>query len=144
MAILEHVDRLGSGSMLDGTLRGIEEGYFQLALSESAYQFERALDSGERAIVGVNKYAKEEEDELEILRIGAEVEHFQNLRLKELRSARDDQAVESALVALETGARGDANLMPLLVDACRVRATQGEIVERLKRVFGTYREQARI
>jgi methylmalonyl-CoA mutase N-terminal domain/subunit len=144
MAILEHVDRLGNGSMLDGTLRGIEEGYFQLALSESAYQFERALDSGERAIVGVNKYEKEEEDELEILRIGAEVEHFQTLRLKELRSARDDDAVESALGALETGARGEANLMPLLVEACRVRATQGEIVERLKRVFGTYREQARI
>ncbi|MFW2338859.1 MAG: acyl-CoA mutase large subunit family protein [Acidimicrobiia bacterium] len=144
MAILEHVDRLGNGSMLDGTLRGIEEGYFQLALSESAYQFERALDSGERAIVGVNKYTKEEEDGLEILRIGAEVEHLQTIRLKELRSARDDHAVESALVALETGARGDANLMPLLVDACRVRATQGEIVERLKRVFGTYREQARI
>ena len=96
MAILEHVDRLGNGSMLDGTLRGIEEGYFQLALSESAYQFERALDSGERAIVGVNKYTKEEENELEILRIGAEIEHFQTIRLKELRSARDNQAVESA------------------------------------------------
>ncbi len=144
MAILEHVDRLGDGSMLDGTLRGIEEGYFQLALSESAYQFEKSLDSGDRAIVGVNKYAKDAEDELEILRIGAEIEHFQTLRLKDLRAGRDTGPVESALAALEQGARGSANLMPLLVDACRVRATQGEIVERLKRVFGTYREQARI
>ncbi len=144
MAILEHVDRLGNGSMLDGTLRGIEEGYFQMALSESAYQFEKSLDTGDRAIVGVNKYAKDEEDELEILRIGAEIEHFQNLRLKDLRARRDTGAVEKALAALEQGARGTANLMPLLVDACRVRATQGEIVERLKRVFGTYREQARI
>ncbi|NIT98612.1 MAG: methylmalonyl-CoA mutase, partial [Actinobacteria bacterium] len=69
MEILEHVDRLGGGSMLDGTLRGIEEGYFQMALSESAYRFEKALDSGERAIVGVNKYVTDEEEELEILRI---------------------------------------------------------------------------
>ena len=130
--------------MLDGTLRGIEEGYFQLALSESAYQFEKALDSGDRAIVGVNKYVKDEEDGLEILRISAEVEHFQNLRLKELRAERNSEAVEDALASLEQGARGDTNLMPLLVAACRVRATQGEIVERLKRVFGTYREQARI
>jgi len=144
MEILEHVDRLGNGSMLDGTLRGIEEGYFQLALSESAYQFEKALDTGDRAIVGVNKYEKDEEDELEILRIGAEIEHSQVLRLKDLRSARDGGAVEDALDSLEQGARGDANLMPLLVDACRVRATQGEIIDRLKRVFGTYREQARI
>ncbi len=144
MEILDHVDRLGNGSMLDGTLRGIEEGYFQMALSESAYQFEKALDTGERAIVGVNKYEKDEEEELEILRIGAEIEHLQVLRLKDLRSGRNGGAVEEALDSLERGARGDANLMPLLVDACRVRATQGEIIDRLKRVFGTYREQARI
>ena len=144
LEILEHVDRLGGGSMLDGTLRGIEEGYFQLSLSESAYKFEKALDTGERAIVGVNKYEKDEEDKLEILRIGAEIEHFQVLRLKDLRSSRDAAAVEAALEALEAGARTDVNLMPLLVSACRVRATQGEIIDRLKRVFGTYREQARI
>jgi methylmalonyl-CoA mutase N-terminal domain/subunit len=130
--------------MLDGTLRGIEEGYFQLSLSESAYKFEKALDTGERAIVGVNKYEKDEEDKLEILRIGAEIEHFQVLRLKDLRSSRDAAAVEDALAALEAGAKTDVNLMPLLVSACRVRATQGEIIDRLKRVFGTYREQARI
>jgi methylmalonyl-CoA mutase N-terminal domain/subunit len=144
LEILEHVDRLGGGSMLDGTLRGIEEGYFQLSLSESAYKFEKALDTGERAIVGVNKFDKEEEGELEILRIGAEIEHFQVLRLKDLRSSREATAVETALEALEAGAKTDVNLMPLLVNACRARATQGEIVERLKRVFGTYREQARI
>ena len=144
LEILEHVDRLGGGSMLDGTLRGIEEGYFQLSLSESAYKFEKALDTGERAIVGVNKYEKDEEDKLEILRIGAEIEHFQVLRLKDLRSSRDAAAVEAALEALEAGAKTDINLMPLLVSACRVRATQGEIIDRLKRVFGTYREQARI
>jgi methylmalonyl-CoA mutase N-terminal domain/subunit len=144
MEILEHVDRLGGGSMLDGVLRGIEEGYFQSALGDSAYRFEQALDSGERVIVGVNRYVREQEDDLEILRISEEVEHEQRLRLKDLRAQRDTPAVELALADLERAARGDANLMPLLIQACRVRATQGEIVDTLKRVFGTYREKAHL
>ncbi len=142
--ILAEIDRMGEGSILAGVLRGIDEGYFQGAIADSAYEFEKALVSGERAIVGVNTHVKEEEEEIEILRIGREVEEGQRARLATLRATRDAAAVERALTTLEEGARGDDNLMPLLVEAARVRATQGEIVERLKRVFGTYREQARI
>lgn len=141
--ILKYVDRLGKGSMLDGVLRGIEESYFQSAIADSAYEFEKAVNSGERSVVGVNRFAKDEEEPIEILRIGRAVEENQRQRVAEVRRTREEGAVEEALVALESGARHDANLMPLLVEAARRRATEGEIVERLKTVFGTYREPAR-
>jgi methylmalonyl-CoA mutase N-terminal domain/subunit len=141
--ILQTVDRLGQGSMLDGVLRGIEESYFQSAIADSAYEFEKAVNSGERSVVGVNRFEKDEEEPIEILRIARAVEETQRERVAEVRRVRDDEAVDEALVALEEGARRSVNLMPLLVEAARRRATEGEIVQRLKTVFGTYREPAR-
>jgi methylmalonyl-CoA mutase N-terminal domain/subunit len=141
--ILQTVDRMGSGSMLDGVLRGIEESYFQSAIADSAYEFEKAVNSGERSVVGVNRFVKDEEAPIEILRIAEAVEKTQQARVAAVREMRDEQAVSAALDALESGARGDANLMLLLVDAARRRATEGEIVDRLKTIFGTYREPAR-
>jgi methylmalonyl-CoA mutase N-terminal domain/subunit len=138
------IDRMGHGSMLDGVLVGIEEGWFQGAIADAAYEFEKAVTSGERAIVGVNAYVKDEEDPLDILRIGGEVELAQRDRLTRLKGDRDQAAVDAALAALEAGARGDANTMPLLIDAARARATLGEIVGALKNVFGGYREPPRV
>ncbi|MEX2419554.1 MAG: methylmalonyl-CoA mutase family protein [Acidimicrobiia bacterium] len=142
--ILQHVDRMGRGSMLDGVLAGIEEGWFQGAIADSAYEFEKAVGSGERAIVGVNKYASEDHEELDILRISDEVERSQRSRVAAVRQARDEAAVTSALEALVAGAGGEANLMPLMIDAARVRATEGEIAAALKGVFGGYREPPRV
>ncbi len=142
--ILETIDRMGQGSMLDGVLKGIEEGYFQSAIADSAYEFEKALGSGERVIVGVNKYVKEDEEPIEILRISGEIEEAQRRRVADTRRRRDDEAVRRALQDLESGARQTVNLMPLLVEAARHRATEGEMVKTLKKVFGTYREPAHI
>jgi len=142
--LLDQIDRMGSGSMLDGVLRGIDEGWFQGSLADSAYQFEKALGSGERVIVGVNKYSSEDEDQLDILRIGADVEHAQRDRVARVRADRDDGAVEAALEALRVGARRDDNLMALIVDAARARATEGEVATALKDVFGGYREPPRV
>jgi methylmalonyl-CoA mutase N-terminal domain/subunit len=142
--ILAHVDRLGGGSMLTGVLRGIEEGWFQRALGDSAYEFEKAVSSGERVIVGVNRFVKEGGDELEILRIPAELEQQQCRRLQESRASRDQAAVDRALAVLVGAARGEANLMEPLVDAARLRATEGEIVTVLQSVFGAYREPPRV
>jgi methylmalonyl-CoA mutase N-terminal domain/subunit len=142
--ILSHIDRMGNGSMLDGVLRGIEEGWFQSGLADSAYEFEKAVTSGERVIVGVNAYIDDDEEELDILRIGAEVEAAQRERLTVLRSSRDQDAVGTALDALTAAARGDANLMEGIVAAARARATEGEIVAALKPVFGGYREPPRV
>ncbi len=142
--ILAQIDRMGGGSMLDGVLHGIEEGWFQGALADSAYEFEKALGTGDRVIVGVNKYVQDDEADLDILRIGAEVERVQRERVTVLRSARDAAAVAESLEALRAGAAGDANLMELIVAAARVRATEGEIADALKQVFGGYREPPRV
>jgi methylmalonyl-CoA mutase N-terminal domain/subunit len=141
--ILQMVDRLGGGSMLDGVLRGIEESYFQSAIAESAYQYEKAVNSGDRSVVGVNRFAKDEEEPIEMLLIGPAVEEIQRARVAAVRLARDQNAVDQALADLEAGASGTDNLMPLLVEAARRRVTEGEMVATLKSVFGTYREPAR-
>jgi len=142
--ILQKVLALGDGSMLDGTLRGIEENFFQGALADSAYQFEKALGTGERSVVGVNTYVDDTEVSIETLVIPEEVEQAQCEAVRTVRSGRDQRAVDAALTALEEGARGDANLMELMIDAARVRATEGEIIGALKQVFGTYHESVRI
>ena len=142
--LFAQIERMGSGSMLDGVLAGIEDGWFQSHIADSAYEFEKAVNSGERVIVGVNRYQTPEDGDLEILRIGEEVEHAQRARLAELRAGRNEKRVAEALATLEDAARGDANLMPLIVDAARARASEGEIVETLRKVFGSYREPARL
>ena len=142
--IFASVYRMGGGSMLDGVLRGIEDGWFQSAVADSAYEFEKAVGSGERVIVGVNKHAKDDEEPLEILRISADVERTQRAALARLRGERDAARVESALDAVRSGAAGDQNLMPLIIDAARARATLGEIVGAMRDVFGSYREPPRV
>ncbi|MEA2001750.1 MAG: methylmalonyl-CoA mutase family protein [Actinomycetota bacterium] len=142
--IFATIERMGDGSILDGVLYGISEGWFQAALADSAYEFEKALNTGDRVIVGVNKYVKDDETQLDILRIGAEVEAGQRARLDRLRGDRDDEAVKQSLDALRVGAEGDANLMELIIDAARARATLGEIVNTMKDVFGGYREPPRV
>jgi len=143
-ALLAKIDAMGDGSMLAGVLRGIDEGWFQSALADSAYRFEQALASGEKTVVGVNAFKSETEQDLEILRISQEVEQSQRATLHELRGSRHQPAVDKALEALRDGAEGDANLMPLLIDCARARATQGEMADSLKGVFGGYREPPRV
>jgi methylmalonyl-CoA mutase N-terminal domain/subunit len=142
--LFARIDRMGGGSMLDGVLHGIDEGWFQAALADSAYEFEKAVSAGERTIVGVNKYVREDEDSLEMLRISGEVERARRDELTRLRGVRDDDAVKAALEALRTAASGDDNLMAPLIDAARARATLGEITGTLKAVFGGYQEPPRV
>jgi len=142
--LFAQISRMGNGSMLDGVLAGIEAGWFQGAVADSAYAFEKALDSGERAIVGVNKYVRDEGPALETLRIGIEVEEAQRARLAQLRATRDEAAVQASLAALSEAAAGTANLMPGLVEAARLHATEGEMAQAMGAVFGGYRETARI
>jgi methylmalonyl-CoA mutase N-terminal domain/subunit len=144
LEILGQIDRMGGGSILDGVLHGIDEGWFQSALADSAYEYEKALGSGERVIVGVNKYVSDGEDELDILRISGEVETAQRARLQTVREARDEAAVASTLDSLRAAASGEQNLMPLIVEAARARATEGEIAAAMQEVFGGYREPPRV
>ena len=124
-----------------GILRAIEQGYPQAEIADAAFRFQRQLESGQRVIVGVNAFTDTvDNDPPNILRIDPEVERQQVAGLKRLRDSRDNVGLELRLDELKSVARTDENIMPALIAAVRARATEGEIVETLREVFGTYRE----
>jgi methylmalonyl-CoA mutase N-terminal domain/subunit len=137
------IDRFGNGSMLDGVLAGIERGWFQQQMADAAFAYQRQLEKGTKVIVGVNKYVTPDDHDLEILRISEEVERQQRAELARRRAGRRQADVDGALDRLRRAASGDQNLIPLLIDAARVEATEGEMVEALRQVWGTYTEPPR-
>ncbi len=141
--IFARIDQFGHGSLLDGVLAGIERGWFQQQMADAAFAYQQQLEKGEKVIVGVNKYVTEADQELEILRISAEVEREQCATLARRRADRDPAKVEAALERLRRAASSDDNLIPLLIDAARVEATEGEMVGALKQVWGEYTEPPR-
>jgi methylmalonyl-CoA mutase, N-terminal domain len=145
-AIFGRIDAMGSGSMLDGAVQGIEEGWYQSAIADSAYELERKLNSGRHVVVGVTAFLEgNDEAPPETLRIGPEVEEEQRRRLEKVRGERDAGAVASALTRVRAdAAEPTVNLMPALLDAARAYASLGEIVDALASVFGRWVEQPRI
>ncbi len=140
--ILQHIDELGDGSMLEGVLHGIENGYFQSEIARASYEFERKVTSGQRIVVGVNDFlGGNEEPPPPLLTIGPEAEETQLKHLAAIKSSRSNQDVESALDAVRKAAQEpNENMMPVLIDAVNTYATVGEIVNALADVFGHYRE----
>jgi len=144
-ATFAHLDDLGGGSMLEGVLAAIDNGWFVDEIADAAYRYERAVNAGERVVVGVNRYTEGDDRRAELLRISPEVEAAQVAGLDALRRDRDGAAVDRALAAVVTAAREPAtNLLPVLIDAVRARATEGEIVTALESVFGTWTERAAV
>ncbi|MFY9588507.1 MAG: methylmalonyl-CoA mutase family protein [Actinomycetota bacterium] len=138
------IERLGGNKgVLAGVLAGIDQGWFQQEIADAAWRQQVQVEKKRRVIVGVNDFVNEGDEELEILRISEEVEREQNASLAVLRSDRDDEAVTKALTALTEASRGSDNLIPLIVDAVRVSATEGEIIGAMREVFGEYREAPR-
>jgi methylmalonyl-CoA mutase N-terminal domain/subunit len=126
---------------LGGMVEAVKQGFPQREISDAAFAFQQEVDAGERTIVGVNAYTDGNDGEINTLRIDPALEHRQVERLQAVREGRDRPAVDAALTALRDAAPDpDANLMPLLVDAARAYASEGEIVETLQGVFGTYTE----
>ncbi len=142
--IFAHIDKLGSGSMLDGVIAGIESSWFQSEIAESAYIFERKVNSKRRIVVGVNSYIEGNEEPLPpTLEIPIAVEKEQIERLAQVKSSRSSEAVKASLDQLaKDAASNDINLMEPLINAVRARATVGEVMNTLAEVFGTWRESA--
>ncbi len=132
---LEYLARIDD---LGGAVAAIEQGYMQREIQNAAYAYQRAIESGERIIVGVNRFTSSAEPMPEILRVNPAIEQRQQAKLAELRANRDAAAATSALRRVETAARDGANLMPAIIDAVRARATLGEIADAMRRVFGEY------
>jgi methylmalonyl-CoA mutase N-terminal domain/subunit len=128
---------------MPGVLAGIEEGWFQQEIADAAFRDQLRIEKGRRVIVGVNDFEETLAKEIEILRISPDVEKEQRQALADLRASRDNDAVASALATLTAAARTDENLIPLIVEAVRAEATEGEIVDALREVFGDYREAPR-
>jgi methylmalonyl-CoA mutase N-terminal domain/subunit len=143
--IFAQLDEWGSGSILEGVYHGIEEGWFQGRIADSAYAFERKLNSGRRIMVGVNAFTDGDDTDPEILYIGPEVEERQLKRLQTVKHDRSHAAVDAALAGV-TAAAGDPtiNTMPPILDAVRAYATVGEIIAALEVHFGRWEENPAI
>lgn len=126
---------------LGGVLAAIDQGFFQQEIADAAYNYQRAVDSEEQVIVGVNRYKSGEPVEIELLKIDPAVEEKQVSRLKRLKEKRDNLAVRRSLDELINCAAGSENLIPKILEAVKVYATGGEIVASLKEVFGEYKEK---
>ncbi len=137
-----HLDALGDGSMREGVLRAVEDGWFQREITDSAYELERKLNDGRHVVVGVNTATEgNHEPPPELLHIGPKVEEEQLKRLAAVKADRDAERVDAALTRVRADAADpEVNLMPALLDSVATQATIGEIAAALADVFGRYRE----
>jgi methylmalonyl-CoA mutase, N-terminal domain len=133
----EYFDKIDE---LGGMVEAVKRGFPQREIADAAYELQRQIDNREQIVVGVNDYTEGDERELEILRIDPELERKQIGRLQAVKARRDSAAVAATLTRIRELAAGDGNLMPALLDAARVHTSEGEIVEALQDVWGTYRE----
>jgi len=139
---IQKIEEMGHGSILEGVLAGIENGFFQREIAQAAYEYQKQVESGEQVIVGVNKYVMPQDEKVNILRVDPEVQRRQIERLNRVRAERDNRAVKRALERLEEAARSRENTMPYILEAVKAYASVGEIMEVLKKVHGAYRELA--
>jgi methylmalonyl-CoA mutase, N-terminal domain len=126
-----------------GLLRGIEEGWFMSEIAEAAFQYQKALEKGDKKIVGVNCHEDSITHDLEILRVSHEVEIDQVRELTERRTTRDDDAARAAVARMVEVSRTDENMIDSMMEAVRAEATLGEICDALRAEWGEYREPAR-
>ncbi|MGH2457582.1 MAG: acyl-CoA mutase large subunit family protein [Chloroflexota bacterium] len=131
---LDQIDQIG------GALKGIEVGYQQRAIAESAYQYQRQVESEEQVVVGVNRFAGEDAQPVETLRVDPAIARTQVERLSDLKRRRDQDAARAALRDLESAARGTENLLEPIIGCLEHHCTLGEISDALRAVFGVHRE----
>jgi methylmalonyl-CoA mutase N-terminal domain/subunit len=127
---------------LGGVIPAIEKGFFQREIAESAYKYQKEIDTNKRKIVGVNDYITDDETSIPILKMDEKGEHRQINRLKKLRKERNNQKVEKHLHRLKKAAKGSENLMPYILDCIRSYATLGETCGLLREIYGEYEEPA--
>jgi methylmalonyl-CoA mutase N-terminal domain/subunit len=130
---IRQIDELG------GSVRAIERGYMQAEIEQAAYDYQLALEEQRSIVVGVNRFTQEQEERPALLHVDPEVGRRQAAKLAALRRRRDNVEVQQALAALERGAAGSENLMPLIISAVEAYATLGEISDTMRRVFGEQR-----
>jgi len=135
---LEYIEKIES---IGGMVKAIEKGYVQKQIQDSAYRYQKEIESNERVIVGVNKFQVKENQPDDILEVNPKLREIQSQKIEETKANRDNELVAEKLKAIEEGAKEpNVNLMPLIVDAAREYATLGEICNVLRDEFGEYKE----
>ena len=132
--IIKKIDSIG------GMISAIENGYVQSEIQKAAYEFEKQLESGQKIVVGVNKYRIEENENPELLKIDMKIQSEQIKFLKKIKNERDSEEVTKKINELKNAARGNDNLMPFILNAVKAYASVGEICNSMREVFGEYKE----
>ncbi len=131
--LIEKIDAMG------GAVSAIEQGFVQDEIAKSAYRYQQEIETGHKIIVGVNKFAVEEEPMTEVFRVDDNIRKLQSEKLRSLRARRDNNKVQALLTSLEAKAKTSENLMPTVVEAVEHYATLGEIADTLRKVWGEYK-----
>ncbi len=133
---MKYIDRIDS---MGGAVAAIEKGYIQREIVESAYRYQKEIESKEKVVVGVNEFTTKEKAPIPILRVDQAVEKKQIERLNMIKRKRDNKKVDKVLDKLRHAAKGDENLMPVILEAVKKYASLGEICDVLREVFGEYK-----
>ena len=133
---MEYIDKIDA---MGGATSAIQKGFYQKEIADSAYKYQREIESKKRTIVGLNEFVTDAKVPIKILRVAPEAEKRQIQRLRKVRTERDGKKVKEALEKLRNAAEGQENLMPYLSEAVKAYATNGEISDALREVFGEYK-----
>lgn len=131
---IARIDKMG------GTLRAIEGGFIQREIQNAAYEYQKRVEKGDAVVVGVNRFEEKEAASPVVFKMDAAIEQRQVERVRDLRASRDPRIHSACLEKLENAARCSDNLMPHILASCEAKATVGEISDRLRKVFGEYKE----
>ncbi|MFC2040680.1 methylmalonyl-CoA mutase family protein, partial [Chloroflexota bacterium] len=137
LGIYDYLDRIKN---MGGAPEAVRKGFIQREISTAAYNYQMAVDSGEKIVVGLNRFTQEEDVEFELLQVDESTGKKQVARLVALRQQRDNRAVKQALTKVKEVAKSHENIMPVLIEAVKTYATVGEISEVMREVFGEYEE----
>jgi len=141
MGYIEEIKEIGDGSVRDGVLDGIDQGYFQREIQESSYEYQQRVERGEEVVVGVNKVHHRRGHLPEILQIDETTRDRQLNRLERVKDERDDEEVEATLEALSDAIDSEENVMPYIIDAVKAYVTMGEIMQVFEDHHGAYQEE---
>jgi len=138
MAYITKIDDLG------GAPKAIDNGYIQQEIMDAAYYYQKEVETGERVVVGMNKFQIEEDAPKDLLRVDPSVGEMQKQNLVDLKAKRDNAVVDAKLVALKTACEGTTNVMPVILEAVKAYATLGEICGVMREVFGEYQQSVNL
>ncbi len=137
----DYIDKI---DLMGGSVVAVEKGYIQQEIQEAAYRYQKEIETGDRVIVGVNRFQTQEPPPQGLLRVDPRVREVQIKRIAELKASRNSQEVKASLEELRKVARGENNLMGPILRCVRAYCTLGEICDALRSVFGEYESAVRV